>query len=145
MKLLHIDILCRLRDAVRRKRSEKWRTKSWFLLNDNAPAHRSVLVKDFLTKNNVTTLQNPPYSPDLTPAEFNLLLRLTSTLKVQRLRDSTDIIKNATKELKRLSQNCFQKCFQQLYYRWRKCMFAQRDCCEGNVAQTIVLFGISQK
>jgi len=35
------------------KKGEK---NSWFLLLDNAPAHRSVLIKDFLAKNNVTTL-----------------------------------------------------------------------------------------
>jgi hypothetical protein len=64
---------------------------------------------------------------------------------LQRLCDSTEIIKNATEELKRLSQNGFQKYFQKLYYRWRKRVFAQGDCCKGNVAQMIVLFGISQK
>ena len=58
-KEMYIDILRRLRDAVRRKRPEKWRTDSWFLLHDNAPAHRSVLVKDFLAKNSVTTSQHP--------------------------------------------------------------------------------------
>jgi hypothetical protein len=57
---------------VRRKRTEKWRTNSWFLLHDNAPGHRSVLVKDFLGKNNVT-LKHPHYSPDLAAAEFYLL------------------------------------------------------------------------
>jgi len=34
--------------------------KSWFLLHDHATAHRSVMVKDFLTRNNVTTLDHPP-------------------------------------------------------------------------------------
>ena len=58
-KEMYIDILRRLRDAVRRKRPEKWRTDSWFLLHDNASAHRSVLVKDFLAKNSVTTSQHP--------------------------------------------------------------------------------------
>ena len=56
---MYSDILRRLRDAVRRKLPEKWRTNSLFLLRDNAPAHRSVLVKDFLAKNNVTALQRP--------------------------------------------------------------------------------------
>jgi hypothetical protein len=51
---MYIDILLRLWDAVRRKRPVKWRT-SRILLRDNAPAHLSVLVKDFLAKNNVTT------------------------------------------------------------------------------------------
>jgi hypothetical protein len=36
---MHIYILRRLRDAFRRKRPEKLRNNSWFLLYDNAPAH----------------------------------------------------------------------------------------------------------
>jgi hypothetical protein len=39
------EILRRLRNSVRRKCTELWRTKSWLLLHDNAPAHRSVLAK----------------------------------------------------------------------------------------------------
>jgi hypothetical protein len=42
---------------------------SWFFLHDNAPAHRSVFVKGFLAKNNVTILEHLPYSPDLAPAD----------------------------------------------------------------------------
>jgi histone-lysine N-methyltransferase SETMAR len=80
-KEMHIDILRRLRDAVRRKRPKKMRTNIWFLLHDNAPAHRSVLVKDFLAKNYVTKLEHPPYSPDLAPADFYLFSRLKSALK----------------------------------------------------------------
>ena len=37
----------------------KKRTNSWFLFHDDASAHRLVLVKDFLTENNVTTLEHP--------------------------------------------------------------------------------------
>jgi len=37
----------------------KRRTNIWLLLHDNAPAHRSVFVKNFLTKNNVTKLERP--------------------------------------------------------------------------------------
>jgi len=66
---MFIGILDRLRDAVRWKRPEIWRTNRWFVLHDNAPAHRPVLVKDFLAKNNVTTLEHPLL---LAPAEFYL-------------------------------------------------------------------------
>jgi len=65
-----IDILRRLRDAIRRNYPEKWRTNILYLLHDNAPAHRSVLFKDLLTKNSVTTLEHPPYSPDLAQLIF---------------------------------------------------------------------------
>jgi hypothetical protein len=66
-KEMHIDILCRLSDAVKRKRQEKYRKKngennSWFFLLENAPAHQSVLIKDFLANNNVTVMEHPPFS-----------------------------------------------------------------------------------
>jgi len=60
------------------------------------------LIKDFLAKNNMTTLEHPPYFPDLAPADFYLFPRPLSALKRQRFYDATDIIKNATEELKRL-------------------------------------------
>ena len=59
----------------------------------------------FLTKNKVMTLEYPPYSADLTAVDFYLFPRLKSALKGRRYCDATDIIKNATAELKRLSQN----------------------------------------
>jgi hypothetical protein len=59
-----------------KKRATNW----WFLLHDNAAAHRLVLVKDFLTKNKVTTLEHLPFSTDVAAADFYLLPRLKSAL-----------------------------------------------------------------
>jgi hypothetical protein len=58
------------------------------------------LVKDFLAKNNVTTLEHTPYSPDLAAADFYLFARMKSARKGRRIGDTTDVIKNATEELK---------------------------------------------
>ena len=69
---MYINNLCDFWDAVRRKRPEKWRTNSRLILHDNAPAHRPVLVEDFLVKNKVITPEHLPYSPDLAPAHFYL-------------------------------------------------------------------------
>jgi hypothetical protein len=56
------------------------------------------LVKDFLAKNNVTTLEHHWYSRNLAQADLYLFSRLKSVLKRQRFCDGTDIhlIKNAT-------------------------------------------------
>jgi transposase len=78
--------------------------------HDNAPAHRSDLVKDFLVKNNVTALELLHYSPDTAPAEYYLFPRLKSTLMRRHFCDAADIIKNTTEELKRFSQNGFEEC-----------------------------------
>ena len=56
--------------------------------------------RDFLTKNNVTTLEHPPYSPDLAPADFYPFPRLKSALKGRSICDVTDKFRNATEELK---------------------------------------------
>jgi hypothetical protein len=57
-----------------------------------------------------------------------------SALKGRRFYDATDIIKNAMEELKRLPQNGYQERYQHIYSRWQKCVFAQWDYFEGNVA-----------
>jgi hypothetical protein len=85
----------------------------------------SVLVKDFLAKISVKTLEHPPYFSDLAAANFYLFFRPKSALKGRRDCDATDIITNATEELKRLSERGLQECFQHLYGRWQKCVVAQ--------------------
>ena len=92
---MHIDIRRPLRDVVRKKSPEKYRTNNWLILYDNAPAHRSVLVKKFLAKNIVTTLEYPSYSPDLAPADFYLFRGIQTALQGRHFCDATDIIQNA--------------------------------------------------
>ena len=46
--------------SVRRKRPEKWRDGDWILHHDNAPAHTSHLVQQFLAKHGTAQLQQPP-------------------------------------------------------------------------------------
>ena len=129
---IYLDILRRARDVTRRKSPEKCRTNSWFLRHGIAAVHRSFWVKDFLAKYNVTKMEHPPYSPNLAPANFYLSPRLKSALKGRRFCDATDI-KNATEELKRLSQNDFQENFQHVYGRQQEFIFAQDDSFDGIV------------
>ncbi|GBO02352.1 hypothetical protein AVEN_108878-1 [Araneus ventricosus] len=91
-KELYLEILKRLRDAIRRKRPEKWATNDWFLLHDNAPPHRALFVKKYLARHSVTTLEHPPCSPDLTPADFHLFPWLKMKLKGHCFVDSDEVI-----------------------------------------------------
>jgi len=129
---MYVDIPHR-KDVARRKRPKIWRTNIWFLLPNNAPAHRSVLVKAFYAKN-VPTLELPPNSHDLAPAGFYLLPQLQSALQGWLFCDATDITKNAKKELTSLSQNGFQKGFHHFYSRWQRCIAAPGGYFEENVA-----------
>jgi hypothetical protein len=60
--------------------------------------------KEFIAKNDVPTM-NIAHTSDLVSADFYLFPRMKSALKRRCFCDATDIIKNATEELKRLSQN----------------------------------------
>jgi hypothetical protein len=70
---------------------------------------------------------------------------MKSSLKGRHFCDATDIIKNATEELKRFSRDSFQECLQHLHSRWQKYIVAQGDYFKGNVAEMIVLFCFNQK
>ena len=41
-----------------------------YILHDNAPAHRSAVVIEYLEEHNIKTLPHPAYSPDLSPCDF---------------------------------------------------------------------------
>ncbi|KAJ4428902.1 hypothetical protein ANN_25896 [Periplaneta americana] len=133
-KELYVEILRRLRDAVRRKRPEKWVENNWLLMHDNSPAHRAIIVKNFLARHNITALDHPPYSPDLSPPDYFLFPRLKSHLKGQRF-NAEEVIANATRALRRVSQNGFQACFQELCTRWQKCVVAEGNYFEGNAVE----------
>ena len=50
------------------------------LIHDNAPAHKCVLIQDFLKEEKVVQLSLPSYSPDLSPCNFFQFPLLKKTL-----------------------------------------------------------------
>ena len=82
-KEYYLEVMCRLQEAIWRKRPELWKNNSWLLHHDNAPTHSSLLVRDFLAKNN-TIMPQPPYSPDLAPCDFFLFPKLKKPMKGRR-------------------------------------------------------------
>ena len=69
---VYYKVLTNLRERVRRRRPEMCKNGSWVLHHDKAPAHNALSVKTFLTKNKITVLEHPPYSPHLAPCESEL-------------------------------------------------------------------------
>ena len=75
------NILRHLMHSVREKRRELWETRSWLLHHDNALAHNALRIREFLAKNNIAVLEQPPYSPDLAPCDFFLFPKLKESSK----------------------------------------------------------------
>ena len=71
-QVYYLEVLKRLREKVRRKRSELFANNSWILHHDNAPAHTALSVREFLATKQITVLEHPAYSPDLASSNFFL-------------------------------------------------------------------------
>jgi len=56
-------------------------SQDFFLLHDNAPAHKAGSVLKFLTPKNVTTFYHPLYTPDLSLPDYFLFPKLKIKLK----------------------------------------------------------------
>ena len=54
------------------------------LLHDNASAHKSTTVHEYLKESGLDVLDHPPYSPDLSPCDFWLFPRLKEMLAGHR-------------------------------------------------------------
>jgi hypothetical protein len=50
------------------------------LHHDNEPAHTAPSVKESLASKQITVLEHPSYSPDLTPNDFLLFPKITEIL-----------------------------------------------------------------
>jgi len=52
----YLNVLKHLRAALRRKRPEAWTNNTWMLHHDNAPAHVSLLIREFLMRHETTVV-----------------------------------------------------------------------------------------
>ncbi|UYV76531.1 hypothetical protein LAZ67_14001018 [Cordylochernes scorpioides] len=122
-KEYYLQVMRNFREAIRQKRPDLWKNKNWLLHHDNAPAHTSLLVRDFLAKNNTLMMPQPPYSPELAPGDFFLFPKLKRPMKGRH-----GIEGGAEKILK----NDFLKCFEDWKNRWHKCIISHGDYFEGD-------------
>ena len=76
--------LKRLRENLRSKRPELWRSGDWFLHYNNAPAHTAFSVTRYLASLGWTVVPHPPYSPALAPCDLFLFPTVKETLKRKR-------------------------------------------------------------
>jgi hypothetical protein len=124
-KEYYLEVIRHLRDAVRHKRLDLWASRNWQLHHDNAPAHSSHLIQSFLAKHDIPVVCQAP-------CDLWLFPKFKRTLKGSRFDSCEDIMQNATKELRSLSEEAFQKCFQQWKEHWAKCVESQGAYFEGD-------------
>jgi transposase len=105
---------------------------SWILHHNNALAHTTLSVREFLANKQITVLEQPPYLPDLAPPMIFLLLKIKEILKGRNFGDIHDIRSNVTAALKAIPQNQFQYCFEVWTRRRHRSIAFQGEYFEGN-------------
>ena len=95
-KEFYKTVLQRLREPVRKRHPEKWRSGNWILHHDNAPAHRAVTMS-FWRNTTFRRSHNLPTPPDLAPCDFFLFPQPKKTMKFRRFDYVEDIQANATR------------------------------------------------
>ena len=121
--------------SVREKKRELWRTRSWLLHHDNALAHNALGIREFLAKNNISVLQQPPYYPDLASCDFFLFPKFKEVIKETRFQDSEAIKTAVTRELRAIPEESLQECVEAWQKRLEKCIRAKEislkaTCCK---------------
>jgi len=128
----YVEVLKRLRERVRRAQPELWEEKARILRQDNAPSHTSLVTREFLAKNKITTMDHPPYSSDLAPCDFNLFPKVENIMRGEHFVDVDNVKRETTKLLKELIKEDTQHCFQEWEKRWTKCNLSGEEYFEGD-------------
>jgi len=92
-------VMERLLNRIRHVKSGMCESGEWFLFHVNSTSHNATIIKQFLAQRKVTVFDHPPYSPDLTPADYFLFPKVKSHLK-GRIFDSISDIQNRYKYIK---------------------------------------------
>ncbi|UYV75121.1 hypothetical protein LAZ67_12002547 [Cordylochernes scorpioides] len=107
----YLGVLRRLREAIRQKRLELWRSKLWILHHDNAPAHTALKISKFLQDYSTSVFPQPPYSPDLAPCDFFFFGKLKKKFKGRKFQSIEEIKVESKKALKAIPKTDYQRCF----------------------------------
>ena len=85
------SLLVHLKDILKEKRRGKF-TKVVLFFHDLAAVHRALATQKILAYLSFHSLDRPPYSPDLTPSDYNLFAGLKKQLKGLHFSTDAEVI-----------------------------------------------------
>lgn len=110
-------LMKKLRPAIRKKRPALLNA-GVVLLHDNATPHKSNPVKTVIDRYNWEILPHPPYSPDLSPCDYDLFPKLKMPLRGIRYEDLDELKVAVSTELHRITVGCLATGITDLPNRW---------------------------
>ena len=124
-KEYYLEVMRQLRITIHQKCTELWKNQSWILHHDNAPAHTSMLVCEFLVENKTVIMPQQPYSPNFFP-------KLRTPMKEERFAVIEEVKEKSKQELlTAIPKSAFPKCFVNWKKRRHKCIISEGSYFEG--------------
>lgn len=128
----YIKTLSKLKECIWKKRPELWSGRKFLLHHDNASPHTSAPTTKKLKEWSITTLEHPPYSPDLAPCDFALFPKLKSQIRGVNFASLDDLKAACQKTLLSLPQSFFEDSMHDMILRWQKCAHVNGEYFEGD-------------
>ena len=97
-------------------------TKGVLFLQDNAPAHKSLISMNMIRDLKFEILEHPPYSPDLAPSDYYLFPQLKKSLRGQKFSSNKEVIEAVESWFAEQEETFFLRGLQKLQDRCNKCI-----------------------
>jgi histone-lysine N-methyltransferase SETMAR len=117
----YIQILEKLKAAVKEKRRGKWSKGVW-LQQDNAPPHTRHSTTAAVKQLGFRCLPHPPYSPDLAPSDYWLFSSMKNPLRGHRYSSLQSLASAISQWEKATPGEWFHAGLLKLPERWAKCI-----------------------
>ena len=101
------------------------------ILHDKARPHSSDAVSEILEKYGCQVLPHPPYSPDMSPPDFDLFPKLKKPLHGKRFRSVEEVSNEVTRVIRRIKNEGILTGIQDLPKRWTAVIKHNGDYTEG--------------
>ena len=101
------------------------------LLHDNAPAHKSSTLQEYLKESGLDILYHPPYSPDLSPCDLWLFPRPKEMLTGHRFESRCVIGSAVCQCLQHIPKEDYRAAFRKWVDRCKMCVEADGTYFEG--------------
>ena len=106
-------------------------TSRIMILHDNASAHKTGAVTQYLSENRIATLPHPAYSPDLAPCDLWLFPKLKELLAGNKYTRVQDLSKTVNSELRGIPKEEYRTAFDKWRRRLQMCVERGGEYFEG--------------
>jgi histone-lysine N-methyltransferase SETMAR len=101
------------------------------ILHDNARSHASGAVSEILEKYGWQVLPHPPYTPDMSPPDYDVFPKLKKSLRGKRSISIEEVSIEVTREIRRINNEGVLAGIQDFPKRWTTVMKHNGDYIEG--------------